>query len=127
MIPGGVEPREKCVYMLWIKAPLEKSWLEFKLGDNKEMQVDRSLDWLPDDSRSSKQIDRDSDKEGEKHLEQTHKGKLLKTWTLRDHPYFKGDSSSSPSKKAFISGDGLEASSSKLPTAEVVRQRSQSP
>ncbi|GAA0153027.1 hypothetical protein LIER_37611 [Lithospermum erythrorhizon] len=54
VIPTSVERQDVCIYCLWIKAPLEKSWLEFKLELGKEALENQSLDSYADGKRDTK-------------------------------------------------------------------------
>ncbi|GAA0169424.1 hypothetical protein LIER_23918 [Lithospermum erythrorhizon] len=45
-LPEGADPRKQVVYGLWIKAPLEKSWVEFRVLGGQDSRSMPSLMWV---------------------------------------------------------------------------------
>ncbi|GAA0167098.1 hypothetical protein LIER_22107 [Lithospermum erythrorhizon] len=44
-LPEGAKPQKHVVYGLWIKAPMEKSWVAFKSRNGEEPLPTLSIDW----------------------------------------------------------------------------------
>ncbi|GAA0175559.1 hypothetical protein LIER_28707 [Lithospermum erythrorhizon] len=68
----GVDPRNECVYDLWIKGPMEKSWIVFSINDEPQDCLPRHLEVIPSFQTDGNQTD-----EGR-----------VQHWEVRDTPVY---------------------------------------